>query len=193
MSDESWHEDAAKEARILQLIVGAMGVGTTLYLAVAQSIGPGVNLTDPLQPILLTLVVLIFVGIGMIARLFLMSQIARKARREIANDARQSSDPMVGASPLLPPAVEADFVQHRNAQCLLLAFRYKTIASAAMFEGWAFLAVTANLIEGNLVSLGLAALLTLGVVAHLPTQARTIRWVERQRDKLDQEERHNVN
>ena len=187
MSDESWHEDAGKQVRILQFIVCAMLGGVLFLGVVVLSIAPQVNRAAPSQPVTLTMIVAMLVGVGLIARFLFIQYITVKARREIAKGVYQPF------GTLRLPASDMRNGQRSDAQCLLSVFHSKTIASAAMFEGWALLAVMAHLIDGGSINLALAVLLALGVAAHFPTRSRAGRWVERQRDKLDQEERHNVN
>ena len=53
-----------------------------------------------------------------------------------------------------------------------------------MFEGWAFFALIAYLVEGSPVALGLGILLALAIAAHFPTQSRAVRWVEQELETL---------
>jgi hypothetical protein len=184
MSDESWREDVGKQVRILQFIVCAM-LGGILFLGVfVLSIAPQVNRAAPSQPVTLTMIVAMLVGVGLIARFLFIQYITVKARREIAKGVYQPF------GTLRLPASDMRNGQRSDAQCLLSVFHSKTIASAAMFEGWALFAVMAHLIDGGSISLALAILLTLGVGAHFPTRSRAIRWVERQMDAWELERQH---
>jgi hypothetical protein len=185
MYDELWHEQAAKTARILQIIVGAMAAGASVFLVVVLTIG---SQAKPLiLPIPLAWLVVPFVGGELVARAVVLWNIARKGRREIINGTYQPVDPRqrIGS----PPADIADTPPdpYRDAKYLLSVFQQGTIVSAALFEGCAFFATIAYLIEGNPLSLGLAVLLVLAVAAHFPTQSRAIAWVERQLERLQEE------
>jgi hypothetical protein len=129
------------------------------------------------------LIVAILVGVGLIARFIFLRSIVARARRAIANGAYQP----FGAVQSHPSDTRNG--QRSDGQCLLSVFQSKTIVSAAMFEGWAFLAVIAYLIDGGPISIALAVLLALAVAAHFPTQSRVIRWVEQQLDAVEQKRR----
>jgi len=172
MSDASWHEDAAKMAKILHIIVGAMCAGVAAFLAVTLIVVPQADQAAPLLPVSLTLVVTIFVVAGLVVRLLVISLVTTKARREIAagtSDARRS-----------------------DGQRFVNVFQTRTIISAAMFEGWAFLAVIAYMIERSPTCLGLSAFLLFGVSMHFPTPSRIIHWVEGQLDATEHEKRDNA-
>ena len=170
MSDDSWHDDAAKTVRTLQIIVAALVAGTLFFLLIALTIAPrGKPPTSPL-PISLTLIAAALVGVGLIARAVVLSGIVTNARRKLVNGSDPTEDDAGG-----------------DAKYVLSVFQTKTIISGALFEGWAFFATIAYLIEASPIALGLAALLILGVAAHFPTPSGTIAWVERQLEKVQQE------
>ena len=187
MSDMSWQEPAAKTVRVLQIIVGAMAAGASVFLVVALTIGQQFNPPRPILPIPLIWIVVFFVGIELIARAVVVGNIARKGRREIINGTYQSVDWRQGGGLVLPDAADKPLDPCRDPKYLLSVFQQSTIVSAALFEGCAFLATIAYLIEGNPLSLGLAVLLAVAVAAHFPTQSRAIAWVERQMQRLEQE------
>jgi hypothetical protein len=187
MSDGSWHDDDAKAVRVLQFVVCAMFAGVLLLLVVVLCIRPQDKVAAPLQPVSLTLIVAILVGVGLIARLLAVWQITVRSRRRIANGTYQPF------AAFWPSASGMHAGQCSDTQCLFSVFQSKTMVSAAMFDGWALLAVIAYLIEGGPVSLGLAVLLALSVAAHFPTRSRIIGWVERQLGALEQEKKDNTN
>jgi hypothetical protein len=185
MADISWHEDAAKQARVLQVIVGAMAMGATFFLTVALTIGPLGKPSRPTLPVPLTLIAVLLVGVGLIARFLYLYFMARKALREIVNGTYQPGGPTTQMQLRPPKAAEGDLDPDRDAKCLLSVLQLRTIASTAIFEGWGFFATIAYLVEGGPVNLGLAVILILGVAAHFPTRSRTIAWVQRQLEQLE--------
>jgi hypothetical protein len=182
MSDDSWHEDATKTARTLQIIVAALCAGTLFFLVIALSMAPLLKPPAAIRPISITLFAFAFVGVGLIARAILLWKITTKARREILNGTYTPLDPSQWIRP-----VPLDDGGCRDAKYLLSVFQPKTIMIAALFEGWAFFAAIAYLLEGGPLSLGLTVVLILGVAAHFPTRSRAIGWVERQLEAVGQE------
>ncbi len=185
MSDDSWHDDAAQMAHILQTIVAALFIGTLAFLLIVLTNGSHVKAPPALwPPTPLALVAVVLVGVGLIARAVVLWNVTTKGRREIANGTYTPVAPM---RPVKSVVSEND--PCRDAKYLLSVFQVKTIISGAMFEGWAFFATMAYMIEGNPISLDLAILLILGVAAHVPTQSRVIGWVEGQLERLEEEKR----
>jgi hypothetical protein len=145
-------------------------VGTLFFLLIALTLAPrGRPPASPL-PISLTLIAVAFAGVGLIARAVVLPSIVTKARGKLVNESAPSKDGGSG-----------------DAKYLLSVFQTKTIISGGLFEGWAFLATIAYLVEGNPIAFALAILLILGLAAHLPTPSRAIAWVERQLEKVEQE------
>jgi hypothetical protein len=184
MPDVSRNSEALNTVRSLQIIVGAFSSGAIIFLSIASIIGPQINKTIVPLPIPLYIAVLLLVGIGMIVRFVYIKNLSAKARREISGGTYQPIN--YRERMRLPPASVANQSDDSSRDFLYLvsAFRYITICSAAIIEGWCFFATMAYLIEGNPISLGLAILLTLCVAAHFPTQSRANRWVKRELAKL---------
>jgi hypothetical protein len=84
-------------------------------------------------------------------------------------------------------ARKSEDTESRDALSLLQVYQTRTIVSAAMFEGLAFFATIAYLVEGNPISLGVAVAMILGVAAHFPTPGRIIGWVDRQLEAVEVE------
>jgi hypothetical protein len=184
LSEESKKIEAFTTVRTLQIIIGALSIGAILFLSIASVIGPQIKKTFVPLPIPLYIAVLILVGIGMIVRFVYIWNLTAKARREISDGTYQPINyrQRLRLSPASVANQSAD--SSRDVLYLFSAFRYITICSAAIIEGWCFFATMAYLIEGNPLSLGVAILLMLGVAAHFPTQSRAKRWVERELAKV---------
>lgn len=161
-----------------QLWIGNAGDGRNPECLLAAGVVAVINLV---------LIAILLVGVELIARAVVVWNISRKARREIINGTYQPVGPRQRIGSLSSDVADKPPDPYRDAKYLLTAFRQKTMVSAALFEGCAFFAVIAYLIEGSPLSLGLAALLVLGVAAHFHTQSRAIAWVERQMETVEQE------
>ena len=175
MSDVSWHEEAAKQARTLQIIDASLVMGCVFFLLIVLAIGPVARQPPPFLPIPLTTMACGLVGIELIAQLAIARGMAAKARRAVVNGAYQPIDPRRTDG------------QSSPASYLMAVFQTKTIVSGALFEGLAFFCIITYLIEGNVVALAVALLMILGVAAQFPTPSRIIAWVERQIEIIEQE------
>jgi hypothetical protein len=175
MPDVSWREEAAKQARILQIIVAALVMGCLFFLLIALTTGPAAKPAKPFEPISLTMIACGLIGIELIAQVVVAWSITTKARRGMIDgtykpvDAQQANGQTAGAT------------------YLLSVFQTKTIISGALFEGVAFFSTIVYWIEGNPIALALAVLMILGVAVQFPTQSRIIGWVERQFEVIEQE------
>jgi hypothetical protein len=188
MSDDSWHQDATKTARTLQIIVPALAAGVAVFLVLVLTvIRPQAKQAPPTTPISFTMMAFLFVGACLIARAIAISIVVKKGRREIANGTYRPID--ANRRMILPPpnAANPPGDACRNEKYLLAVYQATTIIACALFEGPGFLATIAYMIEGNPLSLCLAIVLILGVIAHFPTQAGVITWVEQQMETLEME------
>jgi hypothetical protein len=177
--DAPWHDAAAKQAKILGIIVAALVMGCLMFLLTTlfiEQIGK-----PPAWPV----PVMAYTVCGLLAMMAVMwivvtGVIASKARSEIVKGTYESFDPKQNV-------VSTGDAAGRDAQYLLPVYQLKTIVSAAMFEGLGFFAMIAYLIERNPISLGIAVAMILGVAAHFPTQGRIISWVDRQLEAVEVE------
>ena len=183
MADLSWHQDAAKTARILQFIVGAMILGLAVFLVIALGIGP-LNKSPHSFPAVtvLCLIAFMLVAVGLVARSIVLRVLTAKARWEIVAGTYR---PIGGNQwAFLAPAAETEG-SVRDARYLLTLFQIRTIISAALCEAWAFFAIIAYLVEGNYLSLALGIAIILFLGAHFPSSDRVIRWVDWELETLE--------
>jgi hypothetical protein len=179
--DAPWHSDAAKQARVLQIIVAALVMGCLIFLLTTISIGQIGK--PPAWPVpVMAYTVCGLLALEAVAWMVIMRVIAAKARSEIVKGTYKP----LGSQQQTVAAPSQDTTE-RNARYLLPVYQMKTIASAAMFEGLGFFATIAYLIERNPISLGVAVAMILGVAAHFSTQGRVIAWVQRQLEAVDGE------
>jgi hypothetical protein len=180
MSHASWPDEATKTVRVLQIIVPALVAGTMFFLIIALATG-GLR-AKPLGPLSstpITLVAVAFAALELVAREIVVRFIVAGVRRKIVAG--------IDRAAAAPPAADRIDNPADDADGLVRAFAAKTIASAAIFEGVAFLAIIAYLVEGTAVALGLAVFLIVAVASHFPTQSGALDWVERQWDAARQE------
>jgi hypothetical protein len=175
--DAPWHDDAAKQARVLGIIVAALVMGCLMFLFTTlfiEQIGK-----PPAWPVPV-MAYTVCASLAMMAVIWavITRVIAAKARKEIVKGTYESFDPKQNT---------AGDAAERDARYLLPVYQMKTITSAAMFEGLGFFATIAYLIERNPISLGIAAAMILGVAAHFPTQGRIIGWVNGQLEAVEVE------
>ena len=152
MSPLSWQEEAAKQARILQIIVAAMLGGCLFFLLIVLTIAPQVHRAAKSAPVTISLIAVVVFVFVLVARCVFVTYVTWNARRQIVSGTYH-------------PCPEARY--------LITVFQSKTIGSAAMFEGCGFFATIAYLVEGNPIALGLAVLTLLLIAAHFPTPSRT--------------------
>jgi hypothetical protein len=57
----------------------------------------------------------------------------------------------------------------------------------SILEAAAFALLTSFMIDRQRVVLAAATVLIIAIVAHVPTPSRVLRWIERQRQRLEQE------
>jgi hypothetical protein len=81
----------------------------------------------------------------------------------------------------------ADFYEKTgDAGTLMMLYRAKTIAGAAMLEGAAFFGLITYLVNQDPIALALGGLLIVGVALHFPTRSGVIRWIDDQLLWLEQ-------
>jgi hypothetical protein len=192
--DAPWHADAAKQARILQIIVAALVMGCLIFLLSTLSMGRFGGLPAAGAP-MLSYVVCGFFLLEAPAWAVVMRVMTARARREIVNGAygplsapqqfvKDAYGPLDRPKQNDPAGSDA---AERDARYLLPVYQTKTIIGAAMFEGLGFFATIAYLIERNPISLGVAIFAIFGVAAHFPAQGRIVGWVERQLEAVEVE------
>jgi hypothetical protein len=134
---------------------------------------------------LLNYIALGFSAVALPLSFILPGIIAGQQRRAIAASTRSS-----GTKPGVPPGTGPDALKPQVGS-LPMAYLQQLIVGAALNEGAAFFAAIVYLIGKNSIALGLALVLIAGLVARFPTEGRVERWIERQQEKLV-EDQHKV-
>jgi hypothetical protein len=171
MSDEAWHEDAGKSARILQIVVAAICMGVVMFLGIALLVmlsangAPQGNPPPQALPVSLTLVAAIMVAVCLIAGVIAKWAVTRVAQRQLIADGSASA---LG-----------------DRKSLLKLFVTRTIVGAALTEGVALFVIVVYIIEKSPICLGLAVFLLLVIASHFATRSRVISWVEKEAETLE--------
>lgn len=161
--------------RNLQIVIPALSLGALIFLVIAlviQTTGGGNAPQDGLP--ILTLVAF-FMAVSCLAAHFIVPNIIA------TNALRQRKQTDIAA----PSRSRDEFDVRQFAQ----VYVSKTIIAAALLEGASFMAITAYLLEGNLLCVALALLLIIGIATHFPTTSKVATWIEEKR-RLFEEERH---
>jgi hypothetical protein len=164
--------------RTLQIIVAALVVGCSIFLAIVFVIAAGSSKVP--DPPLFTYIALAFAAGAVGARLIIPRIFAAQARRKIL----AGTWGVVGGN---SPASDTGPAEHDDASKLAQVLMARTILAAAILEGAAFLLLIAHLVEHSPLSLAAAIVLIVVLAAHVPTQSRVDRWIEDQTRLLNEE------
>lgn len=173
MIDEKTKQQIAGVVRTSQIIVAALVMGVVTFAVVVVffiSRGPAAKGN------LLTLLAIVFAGAALVLGFVIPQLITAANRRRIAAGTWQSS-PNQGHVP------------DSDAGRLAMSYPAKLIVGAALFEGGSFFALVAYMLEGQPLSLGVAAVLLLCLLAHFPTLGRVEAWIEEQLRRVEDERR----
>jgi hypothetical protein len=165
MNGADLHEAQAQKLRVLQIIIGAMLLGTVVFLVAAQIIGPGQALEDAqiATNSFVTYVACAYAAMAIViasmAPAFIANVKLRKMREEM-------------------PAAEEDVDNDAQLETLLTIFHTKIIVGAAVFEGAALLTIVAYLLEGKPLAVGVAIVLMVLLARQFPTRSRMNDWLD---------------
>lgn len=153
----------------LRLVLGAMAAGSVVFLVVAAVVRETGQIEESETKPMLTYLACGYAALSLVLRMVLPPLVAGAANRRDA------------ASPVdVPPRDSGvgddadDLAPYRGG------FTVRTIMSAAIVEGAAFFAVVAYMLEGMAVSLAVAAVMVVVLLAQWPTQRRFESWAARQ-------------
>ncbi|MFH1269062.1 MAG: hypothetical protein ABIK89_25325 [Planctomycetota bacterium] len=184
MPETPWQEEVGRRVPTSQIIVASLVMGSFAFLVVAIVIVQR-GIVEPLDegPPLVTYIAILFAAADFIAWLIVPRVMVTRARRDIAKGTWQMPSEQ-GARADLDRFLE----QTGDAGKLLVAFQTKTIIGSAIFEGVAFLAVIAYMLENSPLALSLAIAMIIAVAAHFPTRSGVVHWIEDQLRLIEQEQ-----
>ena len=166
-------EDIGRVVFTTRIIVASMAAGVLLFglfVLAAQ----GINLQAPLG--LLTAFAIVF-GFSTVPLWFVVpSMLAANQMRQIVQFPSRKGHEL-----------ESDAtVRQQDAHQLALLFQTKTLVGCALFEGAAFFALVAFLLEHHIASLVVATVLVMGILSQFPTLGGTIDWIEQRLRQIDE-------
>ena len=147
----------------LKVLVGAMMIGPTIFLAVVFFLDLPVEESDQPRQIM-TMLAAALACVAVVLR-FALPTVKKPTREAVESALKDRND-------------------GRAANLLTEAYRASTIVSVARFEGAALLAGVAYMLERQPLALGLAILMIAAVGSHIPTRDGFVGWLENQRRHL---------
>jgi len=171
--DAPWEERLTPVLRQLQMIVGSLVAGCTIFLVIALFVSAGREGAE--GPPLVSYIAMASGVMALLARALIPPKIITVGRQRILHqegrDARRG-DALDGRS---------------TVGRLLQLFAASTIIPCIVIEGATFFLLVAYVVEGWPPAVIAAVALIAVLALHLPTRARLIHWVEDQLTLLEQE------
>lgn len=176
MNESLPQQDLRGIVQTTRIIVLAMGLGVLAFGSVTLILG----LPDLQAPLEMLTMLSVFAGIlaavmSLIAPRFVVAEACRKIAAE--------TGPPSGDASAQPAGAQTD------AAKLAAAYQTKTIVAAAVLEGAAFFALVVYMVERHVASLAVAAVLLLGLLAHIPTTASVEGWISDRLGKMRDQRR----
>jgi hypothetical protein len=169
----------------LRIIVVALATGvvafavTAIVIRVQQAVAPANDTAE-----LLTTLGIVAAPVAFLLSRFVPGLIVATSRRQIASG--QYGSP-AESNPHQTGGPQSSLRQLGDDGKLFTVYQTKTIISAALLEGAAFLNIVAYLLGGSPIALGLGLLLALAIVALFPRNSRVVEWIEGQRRLMAEE------
>jgi hypothetical protein len=182
VANESQRANLTGQIRTIQIITAALTAGALMFFLIVVAMGLGNAPAQAATPFI-TYVALGFTVMNLGVRQFVPSAVADAARRKLVEERRQSGRPARYANVATAEVID----RATDANRLCGVYQTKTIISAAIVEGAAFLAMVAYQIEHWWPGLALAIALIVGLALHIPSQSRVEHWVEDQLRLAEQE------
>jgi hypothetical protein len=173
MFAEQARQQIAATVRTAQIILATLATGVVMFGMVVVFVVPGGQAGNGNT---LTLLAVCFAGADLVLCLWVPNLVVAAQRRKIAAGTWQ-------AAPSRGPDLDTDSGK------LAMIYQTKMIIGAAMLEGGCFLALMAYMMERQVPSLLMAAVLLAALLAHFPTYGRVEVWVEEQWRRVEEERR----
>lgn len=176
MNENSPQQDIRGTVQTTRIIVLAMGLGVLAFGGVTLIQG----LPDLQAPLEMLTLLSVFAGIlAAVTSLIAPRVFAAEGCRKIAAGLGQPG----GEASAQPAGAQTD------AAKLAAVYQSKTIVAAAVLEGAAFFALVVYMVERHVASLAVAAVLLLGLLAHIPTTASVEGWISDRLGKMRDQRR----
>jgi hypothetical protein len=169
----------------LRIIVLALAAGVVAFALAAivirmqQAAAPANDAAE-----LLTILGIAAAPVAFLLSRFLPGLIVAKARGQIASGLFGLPSESISRE---ASGLQSSLGQLGDDGKLFTVFQTKTIISAALLDGAAFLNIVAFLLGGSPIALGLGLLLALAIAAMFPRTSRVVEWIEGQRRLMAEE------
>ncbi len=167
MLSEPQREYLNQHLRPMQIIVGALAAGAVTFMCVAPFVVAGRREVGPANPLVMQYTGLALTFLAILAWMLVPWYFAGGLRQAIADGKPLTNRPMVPA----PPGVG-------DVQPLKEMYMTRLILGAAILEGAAFFNVVAYILERQPISLVVAGVLVILLLAQMPTWGRMQGWAE---------------
>jgi hypothetical protein len=166
----------APRVRIMQVILLALVAGCLIFLVIALVVRQGGGGGPPAATPIITYIALASGVIALAGSIMVPRWAAKEMLRKLARES-----PANHASDVIPDSFT------RETGKLAELFRTYLFMTAAPLEGGIFFLLIAYLVEGSLLSIIGAIVLLVFLGSKFPTRPAVERWIEQQRDLLQQE------
>jgi hypothetical protein len=157
-----------RRLRMLQIMYGAQGLGPACFIVIAYVLRATRFNGQPANGVVITYVAAAVGAMGLLISFYVPAFVTRAMR----GSAQRYTGSMTARTAV--PRLNADWQTY---------FIFKTVIPS----GAAFFCSIAYLVEGQLVTLGLAVILVIAILVRFPTRGVIDRWTEKQSPPLDQE------
>lgn len=161
----------------LRVIVAALALGPTIFLAIVLAIGPMAVAGQTL----ITWIALAFAAVAVVLRFVVPQFAVRAACGRICR--RETTINNLAQMPVMATLIQ----QVGDAGQLVAVFYTRTILAAALIEGAAFFLIIAYLIEGSPWALGAAIAMIVAIALHIPMTGYTAGWIADQLRQIEDE------
>lgn len=171
MSDERSQQQLDGIVRTSQILLAALAMGIVMFAGVVLFAIPG---DKPAEGRLLSVIAIAIGATNLVLCLVVPGFIAAANRRKIA-------------AGNWPAAERPEFGAQTDFGRLAMVYQVKMIIGAALLEAGCFLALCAYMIERQVSSLAVTAVLLAALLAHFPTHGRVAGWIEDQLRRVEEE------
>ncbi|HEX5470437.1 MAG TPA: hypothetical protein VFW73_01045 [Lacipirellulaceae bacterium] len=177
MFSSAQHEYIGRVAHTLQVIVGTMAVGVLMFVGMVFFLSP-----QNAQGAAGTMPIITYMAVGMavavtVAWIIVPGMVVGRMRQSVI----ERDVAKWGLVRNIPNIDELEDIAP-----LAAIYQTRTIIGAAFFEGAAFLATVAYLIERQRLAIYIAIVLILLLVTQIPTVSRLADWIEHELASIQQ-------
>lgn len=167
--------------RVLRIIVGAMSLGILGFACVVVTVRMARAPEPGEMQKLLTPLAIGAALVAVVASRVVPALVVNRSRRQIAAGKFTQSQNTSPDGPL------ADVAELGDTGKLFSVYQTHTIVAAALLEGAAFLNLVATMLSGSVVTLAVAIMLAMLILAMFPSAQRVAGWIDEQRRLIDDE------